>query len=140
MVCAGKEAAGFLPWELLGASSTARELAAVECGIRAHAERLKGKKACVFMDSTAACRNLIKGGGGKQDLTNQCKNIWALCQELKADVQFAWLPREENKEADALSRLCPSVAAQPTRARLVDSKVWTAYGSRSTGGRRARLG
>lgn len=31
--------------------------------------------------------------------------IWKLMEQFKKDVSFTWIPREENKEADAMSRV-----------------------------------
>jgi hypothetical protein len=60
--CNGTEAKGFLPLELIGTSSTAREMAGARFALCAF-ECLRGKMILMILDSTAAVRNFTKMGG-----------------------------------------------------------------------------
>jgi hypothetical protein len=56
------------------------------------------------MDSFAATRNLIKGGGPVPALCDLVKRIWHLCDEHGVSLHPEWVPREENTQADRLSK------------------------------------
>jgi hypothetical protein len=57
------DAFGVLPKEFIGESSTARELVAVILGFERLKSRLRGQRVLLQMDSFAAVRNIVKGGG-----------------------------------------------------------------------------
>ena len=102
---AGVEASGWIPAEYVGASSTARELSALVCAGEALKERLAGRRLRVVMDSRPAIINLTKGGGPKRDLCALVKRWSVFCEQNDVRPTYMWVKREENKLADALSRV-----------------------------------
>jgi hypothetical protein len=96
---------GDLPTAVLGASSTKRELVALRLAVEQMKGRLTGKRVKVKMDSYPAVRNLIKGGGGKQDLNEEIKLWFHLCKSLNMEVTYEWVNRELNSAADAASKV-----------------------------------
>jgi hypothetical protein len=103
--CKGERASGLLPADAIGQSSTLRELMALWLCLSAFQVSLKGLNVECCMDSTAACRVMSNGGSSKPYLTYIAKQIQSMSDLNMIKLQFRWLPREENKEADALSRL-----------------------------------
>ena len=59
------------------------------------------------MDSAAAVRNMYNQGGKIPELIMMYKAWMALCLEHNIDAYFCWIPREENGEADGLSKQVP---------------------------------
>ena len=95
---------GNIPTEYIGTSSTARELRGLTLLTEQIAEMIKGKRVRFLMDSQPAVANLTKGGGTKADL-NEIIKIWgAICEKNKIEAQYEWVPREENTEADMMSK------------------------------------
>ena len=97
--------AGYLPYATIGGSSTLRELAGLLEGLRLSQKLIRGKRLLIKMDSFTGMRNLVKGGGPVAELSTVVKQIWRLCDELKVDARYMWIPRERNTSADALSKL-----------------------------------
>lgn len=97
-------ASGFLPTELIGKSSTLRELRGLRLAAEQLASKFTGSRLRVEMDSNPAVRNLINGGGPVPELCLEVKLWWAWCEERKLQPQYVWIRREENKEADRLSK------------------------------------
>ncbi len=93
-----------LPLTLIGTSSTTRELHAVLRALEVHGPALGGRVVRLYLDSFAAVRNLIKGGGPVQQLVRLCKAIHAAASARAVTIQPTWIPREWNTEADALSK------------------------------------
>lgn len=93
-----------LPVALIGASSTERELFGALRVLETQREVLSGRVVRLYMDSFAAIRNLIKGGGPVPRLVRMCKAIHAVARQSGITVQPTWIPREWNTEADALSK------------------------------------
>lgn len=87
-------------------SSTMRELLAVLYALRSHpiATALAGLRVTFVLDSMAAVANLNKGGGPIAELSRTVKEIWRECLYLNIDANAEWIEREQNEEADALSR------------------------------------
>lgn len=95
---------GYLPLEVIGSSSTLRELRGLRLAAVELEKHLVGKRLRVEMDSFAAIRNLINGGGPVAELCAEVKAWWSWCAEKKIVASYTWIPREENKEADRLSK------------------------------------
>lgn len=93
-----------LPTELIGQSSTARELFAVLRVLEVHGDALRGRVIRLYLDSFAAIRNLLKGGGPVPRLVRFCKAIHALASARAITLQPTWIPRDMNAEADSLSK------------------------------------
>jgi hypothetical protein len=99
------EQSGWLPVHHVGTSSTARELSALQCASTAFAGSMRGRTVRVIMDSHAAVRNLIKGGGPVEGLCRIIKD-WAMwCEANKVTALYEWQRRDTNKVADRLSRV-----------------------------------
>lgn len=98
------QASGFLPIETIGKSSTLRELRGLRLASAELAPKPSGKRLRVEMDSYPAVRNLINGGGPVQELCAEVKAWWAWCEQREIKPQYVWIRREENKEADKLSK------------------------------------
>jgi hypothetical protein len=92
-----------LPTDLIGASSTLRELFALEEMLRKKGALL-AKRPCFVFDSANAVKILTKGGSGKKPLADATKNIFSLLHTLSIEPVYAWVPRENNKRADSLSK------------------------------------
>jgi hypothetical protein len=103
-VLEGKKVAGVLPTYLIGTSSTRRELAGLLLASEQLQGDLSGKRVRFQMDSFAAVRNLMNGGGPKADLTEEVKQWWRWCEKSEIQPTYEWIPREENKIADSLSK------------------------------------
>lgn len=109
-----------LPVALIGASSTERELFGALRVLETQRKALSGRVVRLYMDSFAAIRNLIKGGGPVPRLVRMCKAIHAVARECGITVQPAWIPREWNTEADALSKPWD---AQPQFTRVAHERI-----------------
>jgi ribonuclease HI len=116
------QAAGFLPEESIAKSSTHRELRGLQLGLKALSEKLSGRRVLVQLDSFAAARNLIKGGGPVGKLSEIVKEIWTLCDELKIQATYMWIPREENKRADELSKIATAEVTLRDDAKMALAK------------------
>jgi hypothetical protein len=95
---------GLFDDELIGSSSTLRELVGLHRALVLLSKHVQGRTVCVRMDSMPAVRNLIKGGGSKPRLVQVVKEIDKWKDEMKVNLTYSWVCREENKEADELSR------------------------------------
>ena len=100
----GVEKAGFLPVELIGTSSTRRELAGLRLAADSVKHILRAHRVRFRMDSHPAIQNLTKGGGPKPDLCDEVKHWWSWCELHEVQPTYEWVPREENKAADKLSK------------------------------------
>ena len=104
----GLKFSGLFPSELIGTSSTRRELE----GLLALARRpdtqliITNKVIRWNMDSSCAIVNLTKGGGPVDELCQTIKDIWIVLDNLKSQAVFRWLSREEieMKTADKASK------------------------------------
>ena len=102
--CGSHTVAGVLPTDVIGTSSTLRELCGVRLLTEELAERLQNKRVKYVLDSQPAIANLIKGGGDKSSLNDAIKEWWRICQRLSITPSYEWVPRENNKDADKLSK------------------------------------
>jgi hypothetical protein len=101
---------GVLPYEasgdiVVGESSTMREITGVILAAKALLDRLTGQRVRIIMDSYPAIRNLIKGGGKVALLAQLVKEWWVMCKRYRITPLYTWKPREENTEADELSKI-----------------------------------
>ena len=98
---------GALPIEEIQNSSTRRELV----GLLQLAQspsilcKIAGKRVRVLMDSLPALRNLIKGGGGVENLCTAVKQWVRLCEQYQIQPTYDWIPRAANWRADKASKL-----------------------------------
>ncbi|KAK6038597.1 ribonuclease HI [Cooperia oncophora] len=92
-----------LPSSLRGQSSTAREMFAILASARALGRFLSFQHCVWYSDSQCAVRILSKGSL-KKDLQSLALQIWDLCEALHATIDFVWIPRSLNTEADLASR------------------------------------
>ncbi len=104
----GTETEALFTEKEMALSSTARELLGVEKSFAALRDKLRGNTVCLKMDSYAAVRNLIKGGGPSSDCCEVVQRLWKWCEENKVRITVEWVARNENKKADELSKTCPT--------------------------------
>ena len=94
-----------LPANMIGRSSTHRELYGVLRAVKRWAHLHPHRTIRLCLDSYTATRNLIKGGGPIQDLCDLTKTIWRESAELhKVSLFPEWVRREDNSTADKLSK------------------------------------
>jgi hypothetical protein len=98
---------GPLPTSVIGHSSARRELEGLFLGLSQAAEAKYDfpKLVIVYMDSSCAVSNLLKGGGPVWELSETVKRIAELCKRIETTLFPIWIPRNENTEADAYSKL-----------------------------------
>ena len=75
----GSEAISIFDEKEMSMSSTARELLGVERSFPMLQEKLANNTVCLKMDSFAAVRNLVKGGGPSQECSIIVQAIWKWC-------------------------------------------------------------
>jgi hypothetical protein len=103
--CQDTNVYGFFPEESIGRSSTHRELLGLILASEKLKNLIKNKIVKFHMDSFCAVRNLIKGGGSKEDLCKLVKNWWIFCTTNNVKALYQWIPRESNSRADELSKV-----------------------------------
>jgi hypothetical protein len=98
---------GPLPTAVIGHSSARRELEGLFLGLSQAAEAKYDfpKLVIVYMDSSSAVSNLLKGGGPVWELSETVKRIAELCKRIEITLFPIWIPRKANAEADAYSKL-----------------------------------
>ena len=103
-----EEVTGLFSSELIGKSSTLRELSGLLACLKSpQVEKwVGGTSRRINMDSAPAIANLTKGGGPIKELCVVVKALDLRFQELKLTTFFRWLARNtmEMKKADALSK------------------------------------
>jgi hypothetical protein len=100
----GWEVFGTLEDDMLGASSTAREISGLMAAAAARVDDIRGKRVCFRMDSYPAMRNLVRGGGPVPQLNGLVRQWWNWCDTHAVRPTYEWVPREENTKADELSK------------------------------------
>lgn len=100
----GSEIAGELPPEVLGSSSTAREIMGVILAAERLEPQLKGRRVRICMDSLPAICNFINGGGPVEQLNLLVQRWWMWCHQRKVTPLYHWIRRELNTVADTLSK------------------------------------
>jgi ribonuclease HI len=96
--------AGTLPAEVLGGSSTARELTGLLQAVKQMEHKLRGRRVEIRMDSHPAICNLIRGGGRVEGLCSLVREWWLWCKRHSVTPTYRWIPREANETADELSK------------------------------------
>ena len=88
----GVEVKGQFTAELIGSSSTHRELKGLALALRIPtiSVLLTGRTVALHMDSMCAVRNLIKGGGPVSGLVELVKEIWLACEEFDIHLLPIW--------------------------------------------------
>jgi hypothetical protein len=124
----GSEVSGNLPVEMLGCSSTAREIKGVMMAAERMAEQLEGQRVRICMDSYPAIRNFINGGGPKEDLNAMVKEWWIWCKVRRVTPLYLWIPREDNSLADELSKQAALTPALKPEAEQAVRKWLTTLG------------
>ena len=84
-------------------SFTWRELKAVRRSIFTHTESLQGKSVIIKSDNKNVC-NILNVGSGKADLHKKALSLVEHCEKFDIILSPEWIPRNENKQADFLSR------------------------------------
>jgi len=110
---------GVLPEDMMGESSTAREISGLMAAAEQQKRYLQGKRVRFVMDSYPAMRNLTRGGGPVEQLNELVRRWWHWCSKHDVRPTFEWVPRERNTLADELSKVAaathtlrPGVEAQ----------------------------
>ena len=93
--------------------STYRELANIHFSLLAFLPKIKHENIKFLVDSQSAAR-IIQNGSMKPDLQFFAKEVFHLCFVNNIKLNIEWIPREENKLADAASR----------EADLIDIEDW----------------
>ncbi|KAK6725596.1 hypothetical protein RB195_004113 [Necator americanus] len=89
--------------ELLGSSSTARELFDILAGLQAFSGYLSSEEVVWHCDNQTAIA-ILKKGSTKPDLQTVAQDIRKLCDNLHVKIEFVWISREFNTEADEATR------------------------------------
>ena len=100
----GTRVSGLLPVEMLGASSTAREIKGVLLAAEQMKGELRGRRVRIRMDSHPAICNFIGGGGPVPELNALVREWWVWCKKSRVTPLYEWVPREQNQLADDLSK------------------------------------
>jgi len=101
----GWKEGGELPEEVLKHSSTAREIKGLQLAAAQRVDSMRGRNVRVCMDSYPAIRNLLNGGGPVEFLNEMVREWWEWTRKHKIRPTYQWIPREENTEADRLSKI-----------------------------------
>jgi hypothetical protein len=98
---------GALPLHEIGHSSTRRELVGLLQLVQTPAilRAIQGRHIRVLMDSLPALRNLINGGGPKENLTAAVKDWTRFCESHHIQPVYDWIPRAANWRADKASKM-----------------------------------
>lgn len=96
---------GSLPLDVRAASSTARELYALEQGLSAFGGELAGRTVLARLDNEAAVKIIDRAASHSDQCAEVAKRIFAICEESRINLLTEWIPRERNKLADDLSRV-----------------------------------
>jgi hypothetical protein len=102
--CGSRKVAGILPTHIIGKSSTLRELYGLRQLTVALQDVLTNKRVRFIMDSQPAVANLTKGGGPVPELNDEIKHWLEVCRNYNIEPTYEWVRREENTEADELSK------------------------------------
>ena len=102
--CGSRNISGVLPWKVIGRSSTLREITGLRLLSHHIINEIKTKRVKFVMDSQPAIANLTKGGGVVDELNEEIKLWWKFCEEHQVQPTYEWVPREQNEEADKLSK------------------------------------
>ena len=125
-----KEHHAILPPELIGTSSTRRELYGMRKVTLRLGDSLRGKKVLFLMDSRAGVQNMPNQGGTIRELNEGYREWLQLCNDLGIEPYFEWIPREQNQRADTLSKRVPlkwtlTPLAEEAVAKAFPGQAWT---------------
>lgn len=107
--------AELLPTELIGTSSTRRELRGTRRALEHYANKITASTDIrpipvrVKMDSQASVKILLKKGSPVPLLNAEIKTIAKICKESEFAMLPDWIERSRNKRADELSKLWSQV-------------------------------
>ena len=87
-----------------GKNSTWRELKAVEFSMDSFKERLCNSSVEWFTDNYAASV-IISSGSNKKELQEIALNIFDICNSNNITITPKWIPRDDNQDADAISKI-----------------------------------
>ncbi|CAJ0603503.1 unnamed protein product [Cylicocyclus nassatus] len=93
-----------LPPELVGSSSTARELFAILFGLRSFAEHFRLEQVVWHCDNQPVV-GILNKGSTKPHLQRMAECIWDFGARIQLNMDFSWIAREFNSEADLTSRM-----------------------------------
>lgn len=85
-------------------SSTFRELRAIRLVLESYGKDLQGKEVCHRTDNKNA-EIIISVGSRVPELQLEAVAVYKLCRELNIRLSVEWLSRDDNVEADELSRI-----------------------------------
>ncbi len=102
-VCGDLRLALPLPAEALGTASSCRELHAVLLGLQAFGAHLSGRRVEWRLDSQVAV-SVLRAGSRVPECHVVARAVCDLASSLRVVIVPVWIPREENVEADALSK------------------------------------
>ena len=102
--CGSSRVADVFPTHMIGTSSTHRELYGLRQVAFMFSTVLCYKRVRFIMDSQPAIANLTNGGGPVSLLNDEIKLWMALCTQLHIEASYEWVRREDNMEADELSK------------------------------------
>ena len=85
-------------------SSTRRELNTMEFAIKSFIPIIAGSQLKIFTDSQAAAR-VVEVGSMKIELQKMALDIFTTCTRNNIKLEVQWIPRNENEQADFISRL-----------------------------------
>jgi hypothetical protein len=106
--CSIEDFSEMLPVELIGSSSTHRELYTLKALLVKRGAEV-GRRPTFTFDSADTVCILTKGSSPVQQLQDLVKEIYHLLQKHQIGPVYAWIPRAENVHADRLSkRWCQS--------------------------------
>ena len=92
----------FTQWER-ETHSTWRELENIRFSLEAMKKSLEGRAVTFLVDNKSAAA-IVQSGSMKEDCHKLALDINQLCASYGISLCVQWIPREQNKEADALSR------------------------------------
>ena len=96
-----------LPEELIGSSSTERELFSVLNALESFKNSIKGSK-IVYITDSQSCESICRKGSSKMNLHTYAEKIQKFCLANKIDFAIAWVNRTQNQEADFMSKIVDS--------------------------------
>lgn len=88
----------------VGKSSTWRELKAIELCITSFTKLLQNNSVSFYSDNQSAV-SIVKKGSKKSELQVMALSIFNTCVSNNISLFCHWIPRGENEQADALSRI-----------------------------------
>jgi hypothetical protein len=102
-VCDGRVAQGYFPKDVRVTGSCFREILGVYFGLLSFKSLIQGRFVQVRVDNQPLL-HMIPGGSMRPAYQRIALKIYWLIESLDARLLLEWVPREENKEADAVTR------------------------------------